>query len=86
MSLAAPQIALYHGDTLIASGGAWATDEDSEVRLTAAFDRVGAFRFAGRSTGDAALLVTLAPGAYTLQVKSADGIGGAALVEVYDVP
>lgn len=84
--LAAPQLSLYHGDTLIASGGAWATDEDSEVRLTAAFDRVGAFRFAGRSTGDAALLVTLAPGAYTLQVKSADGIGGAALVEVYDVP
>ena len=33
---------------------------------------------------DAALLITLPPGAYTAIVTSADGTTGIALVEVYD--
>ncbi len=81
-----PLLFLYQGDKLIAQSEGWAPDDDAEVRLTAAFDRAGAFRFSSKATRDSALLVTLAPGAYTLQVKSADGSGGATLVEVYDVP
>ena len=46
---------------------------------------VGAFPLAGGSK-DAALLVTLAPGAYTAQVSGFDGATGVALVEVYEVP
>lgn len=84
--LSSPQLSLYQGNRVIARSEGWAPDDDAEVRLTAAFDRAGAFRFASKTTLDAALLITLAPGVYTLQVKSGDGAGGATLVEIYDVP
>lgn len=45
-------------------------------------DGVGAFRLA-RDSQDSALLATLPPGSYTMQVESAGGDGNA-LVEVYD--
>jgi hypothetical protein len=45
---------------------------------------VGAFALPAGSA-DAAILVTLQPGAYTVQVSSGDGSSGLALVEVYDV-
>jgi hypothetical protein len=35
---------------------------------------------------DSAVLLSLPPGAYTAQVKSASSTGGSALVEVYEVP
>jgi hypothetical protein len=38
------------------------------------------------SSRDAALVTSLVPGAYTVQVKSANGSSGAALLEVYDLP
>ena len=46
---------------------------------------VGAFALDAGSK-DAALLTTLAPGSYTVQVKGADGGTGEALVEIYEVP
>ena len=46
--------------------------------------RAGAFAFADGSL-DAALLVTLAPGAYTAVVTGVGEASGLALVEVYDV-
>ena len=46
--------------------------------------RAGAFAFAEGSL-DAALLVTLAPGAYTAVVTGGGEAGGVTLVEVYDV-
>jgi hypothetical protein len=36
--------------------------------------------------GDAAMVVTLPPGAYTAQVQDANGGTGIALVEIYEVP
>jgi hypothetical protein len=51
-----------------------------------AFDRVGAFRFLDEASRDSALVVSLAPGAYTVQVKSGDGDSGTTLLEVYDLP
>ena len=53
--------------------------------LAAAFTQVGAFALAPDSR-DAALLVTLEPGNYTVQVSGAGGTTGVALVEVYEVP
>jgi hypothetical protein len=36
---------------------------------------------------DAAVILTLAPGAYTAQVTAAEGIGtGTALIELYELP
>ena len=50
-----------------------------------AFDRAGAFRLVDEGSRDAALILSLAPGAYTVQVKSADGSAGSTLIEVYEV-
>jgi cyclophilin family peptidyl-prolyl cis-trans isomerase len=48
------------------------------------FDAVGAYRFFFNSK-DAALLVTLPPGAYTAQVSGVGGTTGDGVVEVYEV-
>jgi sugar lactone lactonase YvrE len=55
------------------------------ANLVAAFTRVGAFPLAPDS-GDSALLVVLPSGAYTAEVRGADGSSGTALIEVFEVP
>ena len=47
---------------------------------------VGAYTFPSASSLDSAALVTLPPGAYTVQVNSKSGLGGTVLVEIYEVP
>lgn len=79
-----PSLSVFRGTTVIASNDDWNINDP--VRLTAAFDRVGAFRLQGGTSRDAALLVTLAPGAYTLQVTGAGGSAGTVVVEAYEVP
>jgi phosphodiesterase/alkaline phosphatase D-like protein len=79
-----PQITLYRGSTVIAINNDWNV-VDSE-RLINAFDRVGAFRLGAGSTPDAALVVTLAPGAYTMQATGLGGTTGSVLLEAYEVP
>lgn len=81
-----PQLAVYNGETLVASNDGWAVNDEAEVQMTSAFDRAGAFRLLERSSRDASLLLTLSQGAYTVRVRSGDGQPGAALLEVYDVP
>jgi hypothetical protein len=54
--------------------------------ISDAFDRAGAFRLLDEDSRDAALVLSLAPAAYTVQVKSGDGTAGAVLLEVYDLP
>ncbi len=53
--------------------------------LAAAFGSVGAFPLAANAK-DAALLVTLDPGSYSVQVAGVGGTTGEALVEIYEVP
>jgi hypothetical protein len=54
--------------------------------LSDAFTAVGAFSLAADSR-DAALLVTLDPGTYSVEVKPGSAAAtGLALVEVYEVP
>jgi uncharacterized delta-60 repeat protein len=72
------------------AGATVATNDDWETNanrgeLRAVTTAVGAFPLADASR-DAALLVTLAPGAYTLVVDDADGAAGIVLVEAYEVP
>ena len=52
--------------------------------LSAAFVQAGAFPFQAGSK-DAAILVDLLPGNYTIQVNGMAGATGAALVEIYDL-
>ncbi|MEY2879745.1 MAG: hypothetical protein RLZZ15_2125, partial [Verrucomicrobiota bacterium] len=53
--------------------------------LTTAFAQVGAFPLSATSK-DAAVLVTLKPGNYNVQVTPASGATGTGLVEIYEVP
>jgi len=81
--LARPRLTLFRGSTVIATTAAWSTSPDAAALAAAAKD-VGAFAFPAGSA-DAALLIELEPGAYTIQVTSADGGSGVALAEVYEV-
>ncbi len=72
------------------SGAVVASNDDWGVadagRLTTVFDRAGAFRFLSTSSHDAALYLSLAPGAYTMQAFDSMGGTGNILLEVYEVP
>ncbi|MEO7600133.1 MAG: immunoglobulin domain-containing protein [Opitutus sp.] len=80
--LADPKLQLFSGSTRIRENDNWG----SEAAVNAeAFAQVGAFPLALDSK-DAALLVTLPPGAYTALVNDVNGSTGVALVELYEVP
>jgi sugar lactone lactonase YvrE len=80
--LADPKIELYGNGNVLAANSGWKAD--SLIATVAA--SVGAFSWGSSATPDAALLLTLQPGTYTLVVSGASGDTGLALVEVYDVP
>jgi hypothetical protein len=79
--VADPQLTLFSGQTGIRSNDNWG----GTAELTAAFTQVGAFALPAASR-DAAVLITLQPGAYTVQVSGVGGTTGVAIVEVYEVP
>ena len=77
-----PKLQVYSGSTKIAENDDWAGD----AAVKAAIAQVGATAFASTTSKDSALLVTVAPGSYTLKVVGVNNVTGLALVEVYDVP
>ena len=82
--LADPVIAVYNAAGQQTTGNDnWGTGNDPAV-LSAAFTQAGAFAFPSASR-DAALLLDLAPGIYTLHVSGVGGTTGVALVEAYDL-
>jgi phosphodiesterase/alkaline phosphatase D-like protein len=86
-ALAQPVLTVQQSGRHIASNSAWAGPTASATEATLdAFDRAGAFRLVDETSRDAALVLSLAPGAYTVQVKSGDATPGATLLEVYDLP
>lgn len=77
-----PRLELFNGSSVaIAFNDNWGGDP----QITAAGDRVGAFQIKDAQSTDAMLLLTLAPGSYSAEVRGVTG-GGTALVEVYEVP
>jgi hypothetical protein len=79
-----PVLTLYSGQTAIAINDGWST-AGAETAAAAAAASVGAFALTPGSA-DAALLITLAPGAYTVEIRGKDAVGGVALLEIYEVP
>jgi uncharacterized delta-60 repeat protein len=81
-AIADPRLALFSSSANMpfATNEGWAADP----RIASAARRSGAFALAEDSR-DAALLVTLEPGAYTAQLSSRSGASGAAMIEVYVV-
>jgi hypothetical protein len=76
-----PALSLYQGSTVLASNQGWAGAANAAL-VQAAAAQVGAFSLSSGSK-DAAILVTLQPGAYTLAVSGASGDAGTALAELY---
>jgi hypothetical protein len=89
-ALADPTITLTNasGTLTLATNNDWGTPDApgmaGAAALATAFTQAGAFSFPAGSR-DAALLVDLAPGNYTIQVTGAGGTTGNAIVEVYDL-
>jgi uncharacterized delta-60 repeat protein len=76
-----PQVQVVQGTSVVATNDDW----NNDAAVAAAATASGAFALAPGSR-DAALLVTLAPGAYTVVVSGVGNTSGIALVEVYEVP
>ncbi len=83
--LADPTIAVMSGGTLIATNDNWESGPTSAAQISATSSQVGAFALSPGSK-DAALLLTLQPGAYTVLVTGVGGTTGVVLVEIYDTP
>lgn len=83
-ALADPVLNILQGATVRGGNDDWASATGGAAALSAAFVQAGAFPFAAGSK-DAALVVDLAPGNYTIQVSGANNTSGTALVEVYDL-
>ncbi|MBL9200075.1 MAG: immunoglobulin domain-containing protein [Opitutaceae bacterium] len=83
-AMADPRLEFYNNDSgaLIAINDNWA----GAPWLTTTGTAVGAFALGGAATLDAALLMTLPPGAYSARVQGVGGAGGTAIIEVYEVP
>jgi hypothetical protein len=69
--------------TMIASNTAWGTGPDAS-QIPGISASVGAFALT-EGSADCALLVTLAPGSYTIQIAGVDSSTGVALAEVYEI-
>src|SRR5262249_53520288 len=84
-TLAEPQIELYNSRNLLhATAGAWGLQSNAdEIRGSAKV--VSAFDLPEGSK-DSAMVVTLLPGAWTVQVGGAGNATGVVLVEVYALP
>jgi sugar lactone lactonase YvrE len=79
--IATPVLTLYDSNgTVIQTNAGWG----GGAALVAAFSAVGAFQLPAGSA-DAALLVTLPNGLYTVQVSGAGNTTGVGLIEVYEM-
>jgi hypothetical protein len=81
-ALADPVLKIYRNGRLVGENDDWSV---AAADVSAAAQVSGAFALAAGSK-DAAVVLTLAPGAYSAVVSGAGGTTGAALVEVYARP
>lgn len=82
-ALARPQLEIFQRDTVLARNSGWGSADAPSIAAAAA--QVGAFALVAGSS-DAALLVNLLPGSYTVHLSGLAGTSGNALIEIYEVP
>ena len=81
-ALADPELTIYQDSKVITTNEGWA----NSAAIAAAAIKTGAFALSSGSK-DAAVLLTLSPGAYSAQIKSAKNApSGVALIEIYELP
>lgn len=83
-TLADPVITVVRGTTTVATNDDWSQQPGAAEVATAA-QQTGAFALANGSR-DAALITTLAPGAYTVQLSGFSNTTGVGLLEAYELP
>lgn len=79
-----PQITVFQNGTALATNLGWGTGTTSAAQLSAAAAQVGAFPLP-LGSADSALLITLPPGLYSVQLSGGSASTGIALIEIYDV-
>ena len=82
-----PALNIYLSGTSapVYSNAGWGSvNATTTTALNAAFAAIGAFSLPDSTSKDSALLVSLAPGAYTAQITGRSGDTGIALAELYD--
>jgi hypothetical protein len=79
-----PVLTIYSGEKVVATVDDWSTAAAADL-TAASSTAVGAFSLA-KGSKDAALFVTLPPGAYTVEISGKNGAEGVSLLEIYDVP
>lgn len=84
-ALTQPKLTLFdNAGAVLATNTGWESAGISPATIAAA-ESVGAFPLT-RGSADSVVLAVLPPGNYTAQAAGADGTGGVALVEVYELP
>ncbi|MES2694511.1 MAG: PQQ-dependent sugar dehydrogenase [Verrucomicrobiota bacterium] len=82
--LAAPTLRVMQGNTVLGTNTGWSTANNvAEIRT--ASTQLGAFALS-EGSADSALVLTLPPGSYSLQIGSATAATGIALAEVFILP
>lgn len=79
-----PQMTLYRGSEQLRANDDWDHPKAHQPMLRELMAELGAFAFTDRQ--ESAMLVTLAPGPYTVVVEGFDGSEGVGIVELYEVP
>jgi septal ring-binding cell division protein DamX len=83
--LAQPILSVFDGSgKVIASNTGWGTNANT-AQIASVAAQVGAFPLASGSA-DCALIISLPPGGYTVQVAGVNNTTGVALAEIYEVP
>ncbi len=80
-AMSRPRLTVFAGADAIGANDDWRLNPDAAL-LAAAAQAIGLNPLATTSA-DSALLVDLAPGAYTVQVADVAGTAGVALLEAY---
>lgn len=84
-ALGAARVEVFRGALRIGRNEGWSADATEAAELASAAAQVGAFALAPGS-GDAALILTLPAGGYTVQLTPRDGRAGRGLIELYVLP
>ncbi len=84
-AVADPKLTLFNSAGVVIAANDNIGEAANLVDIDDATNRVGAFGI-GTTNKDAALLIALDPGAYTVQLSGVGGAVGTGLIEIYEVP
>jgi hypothetical protein len=79
-----PALTLLRGPVTVATNDNWSSQTNA-AEIVSATQLAGGFAL-GNGSRDAAMLLTLSPGAYTVQLSGVGGTTGVGLIEAYELP